>query len=206
MGGASPIRRRRAENHRGLVQARPVAADRLHRRLRARAAAMCSRPSAAARSPPAIARDRHRQAARNACGLAAAVPPEGVGGGAGRSRLRPVDLATLLKRAHERPARPSPHVPGRLSGQAPAQAVPGGSGFAASGSRPDAWMVCPPAWRDDRTAASRLLHRGAVLQGARHLVSGVQHSGITVRSPHHPPATIANGPLPAPVGRIGRQP
>ena len=182
--------------------------------------------------------------------LAGASPSRVAGGGAGRSRLRPVDLRPRIRRAQKTPSRKpsrrrgcpgsrrasrawatfsaaadgrfsSIHCPaaasrpGFLGGGAgrsgcarwpatltwraqgtPCSAASGlgpalvrpvhrpvedpRSGFAASGSPctrdcpgPGAWMVCPPARRDDRTAAPRLLHRGAALQGNRRLVSGV---------------------------------
>jgi len=55
--------------------------------------------------------------------------------------------------AQERPARPRPHLPGRLLGQLTDPGRPRTLGIATSGPHIGAWMVCPPARRGLRTAA-----------------------------------------------------
>jgi hypothetical protein len=53
----------------------------------------------------------------------------------------------------ERPARPRPHLPGRLFGQLTDSGRTRTLDFSASGPRIGAWMVCPPTRRGIRTAA-----------------------------------------------------
>ena len=81
----------------------------------------------------------------NSDSLAASFRSRVWGGGAGRSGCarRPLDLLPG-DWAEERPARLRPHLPGRLLGQFTDLWPSTDFGFAASGPRIEAWMVCPP--------------------------------------------------------------
>jgi hypothetical protein len=114
--------------------------------------------------------------------------------GCARLTLRP-----RLMRAHERPARPHPNLPGRLSGHAPAQAALG-RGFAASGPRclglapePDAWMVCPPC-RARRSDCGPRLPCWPVAAAAAPAISGAsQHHSTANTSAYGSSVQIVNG-------------
>jgi hypothetical protein len=70
----------------------------------------------------------------------------------------------------ERPARPRPHLPGRLFGQLTDPGRTRTLGIATSGPRVDAWMVCPPARRGIRTTAPGSCAEGR-FQDRRRLIS-----------------------------------
>src|SRR5262245_55675147 len=89
------------------------------------------------------------------------IPLEGWGEGEEEqgTRAAPDDLLTSYPGTgrEERPARPHPHLPGRLFGQL---TDPGRSrtfGIATSGPRIGAWMVCPPCQARFADCGPRLL-------------------------------------------------
>jgi hypothetical protein len=139
-------------------------------------------------------------------------PLEGIGG-AGRSRLRPVDLRPGLVRAQERPARPSfvrtlalvrsVHQPGPLSDNRLCRVrarTPG-----SPPGQPGAWMVCPPcrARRPDRGSPAPASRRGPAgkpsprLRDARIVARGTHGACI-------PSVCIVNESLSAAPRRIDR--
>jgi len=92
--------------------------------------------------------------------------------------------------AQERPARPRPHLPGRLLGQLTDPGRPRTFGIAASGPRVGAWMVCPPARRGLRTAAPgscaerRFQDRRRLVSEARALRHRTPSASCVVRLQH----------------------
>src|SRR5262245_44074528 len=87
------------------------------------------------------------------------VPLEGWGRRSRAPRLAPDDLLTSYPGTgrKERPARPRPHLPGRLLGQLTDPGRTRTLGIAASGPRIGAWMVCPPCQARFTDCGPRLL-------------------------------------------------
>ena len=125
------------------------------------------------------------------------IPLEGLGGGgAGHSGCarRPLDLLPG-DWTQERPARPRPHLPGRLFGQLTDPGRTRTLGIATSGPRIGAWMVCPPARRGIRTAAPGSCAEGR-FQDRRRLISEARAEKHISPRPscsvclHHEPAKL----------------
>ena len=113
------------------------------------------------------------------------------------ARAAPDDLLTSYPGTgrEERPARPRPHLPGRLLGRLTDPGRPRTLGFSASGPRIGAWMVSPPARRGLRTAAPGSCAERR-FQDRRRLISEARaHNHIPPRPScsvclHHQPAKL----------------